>query len=110
MEEFGLLLDEGQVALEGIPPAVVLAGEIAAGPARLLLRVVAPDELVAAMAADVLVCAHLVVGRSDDDDRSAGGVELPGEVAANPWDLLEPADVQPGTAEDGVALEFVVLW
>ena len=88
---------------------MILASEIAAGPARLLLRVVVPDELVSAMTADVLVCTHPVVGSTDDDDRRAGGVELPGEVAADPANLLDPTDVQPRAPKDGLALELVVL-
>src|SRR5262249_22986489 len=104
-EELGLLLHERELSVERIAPAVVLADELTAGPARLFAREVGPDELVAAMAADVVEGADLVVRPPHDDDRGARGVELLREVAAHLRELLHAADVQPGAAENGVALE-----
>ena len=69
VEELALLLDEGQRALEVVTPAVVLAGELAAGAARLLARVVLPHQLVAAVAADVVEGAHPALHVAHDDDR-----------------------------------------
>src|SRR3546814_3459305 len=54
VEELLLLLDEGESALEVVAPAVVLAGELPAGPSHLFAGVVLPHELVAAVAADVV--------------------------------------------------------
>ena len=109
VEELRLLLDEGQLALGGVAPTVVLAGELAAGPAGLVTGVVVPDELVAAVPADVVEDVDLTVGAPDDHQRGPGRVELLGEVAPVAGELLHPADVQPGAGEDGLALELVVI-
>src|SRR5262249_33767803 len=72
-------------------------------------RMVGPHELVAAMAADVVEGADLVVHAADDDQRGVGDCEILGEEAALPPELLDPSDVQPGPLEDGLALELVEL-
>ena len=54
VEELLLLLHEVQRAVEVVAPAVVLAHELAGDAARLLLREVVPDQLVAAVTADVV--------------------------------------------------------
>ncbi len=109
VEELRLLLDEGQLTLGAVAPPVVLAGELAARPLRLLAGVVVPDQLVAAVAADVVEGADLPVLPPHHDDGRPGGGDLPGEVAAGAGHLLDPADVEPGPGEDGLALELVVL-
>src|SRR5262249_19727086 len=53
--------------------------------------------------------ADLAVAVAHDDDRRACGVELLREVAADAGELLDPAEVQPGLLEDGLALELVPL-
>src|SRR5690606_7245304 len=82
LEELGLLLDEGEGALEVVAPAVVLAGELATGAAGLLAGVVLPHQLVAPVTADVVEGTGGATDVAHDDDRGAGGVELAGEVAA----------------------------
>ena len=109
VEELLLLLDEVQGAVEVIAPAVVLAHELAADAARLLLRVVVPDQLVAAVAADVVESTDLVVRAAHDDDGRARHGELLRDVATLPRQLLHPPNVQPGSLEDGLALERVEL-
>ena len=109
VEELGLLLHEGQLALRGVAPPVVLAGELAARPLRLLAGVVVPDQLVAAVTADVVEGVDLAVLPAHDHDGGAGGGDLLREVAARARHLLDAADVQPGPGEDGLALELVVL-
>ena len=109
VEELALLLHERQVAVEAVAPAVVLAGELPGGAADLFAGVVVPHQLVAAVAADVVEGADLAGHVAHDDDRGARRVELTREVAAVAGQLLDAADVQPGAAEDGVALELVVL-
>lgn len=54
VEELLLLLDEGQIAVEGVAPGVVLAGELPARTRDLLARIVVPDELVPAVPAQVV--------------------------------------------------------
>ena len=109
VEEFRLLLDEGQIALGGVAPAVVLAGELAARAAGLLAGIVGPDQLVPPVTANVVEDVDLPVLAPDDDQRGPRRVELLGEVAAVPGELLHPPDVQPGAGEDGLALELVVV-
>ena len=99
-EELALLKDEGAAAVEIVLPAVVLAGELPAGSTDLLGRVVGPHQLVAAVAADVVEGADLVVHAPDDDQRGARDRELLGEEAALSPELLDPPDVQPGPLED----------
>ena len=82
VEELRLLLHEGQLAVGGVAPAVVLAGELPAGPTGLLTGVVVPHQLVAPVAADVVEGADLAVGAPDDHDGGTGGGDLLGEVAA----------------------------
>ena len=77
VEELVLLLHEGEVAVEVVAPAVVLARELPAEPLRLLARVVVPHELVAAVAADVVERPHLAVVAADDDERRARRCRCP---------------------------------
>ena len=109
LEELALLLNERARAVELVPPAVILAHELTAIPARLLPREVGPHELVAAVAADVVECAHLSVLAARDDDRRVREGELFGEVAAGARELLHPAHVQPRPLEDRLPLELVEL-
>ena len=109
VEELALLLHERARAVEAVAPAVVLAGELAHGPLDLFTRVVVPHQLVAAVPAHVVEGAHLAVLVLHHEDRRARGVDLPGEVAAGLGELFDAADVQPGAAEDRLALELVVL-
>src|SRR5262249_53483259 len=109
VEELVFLLHERALALQRVTPAVVLAGELAARARGLFTRVVLPHELVAPVPADVVEGAVLVLAGAHDDDRRARRVEFLGEVAADPRQLLDAPDVQPGAAEDGVALALVVL-
>ncbi len=109
VEELALLLHEGQRALEVVAPAVVLAGELTAGAARLFPGEVVPHELVAAMAADVVEAPDAALLVAHDDHRGAGAGQLLGEVAAGAGELLDPPDVQPRPGEDGLPLELVEL-
>ena len=109
VEELALLLHEGEVAVEVVAPAVVLAGELPADAAGLLLREVVPHQLVAAVPADVVERLDLAVGGAHHDDRRVGDLQLLGEVAALARKLLDAADVQPRALEDRLALELVEL-
>ena len=109
VEELARLLHEGQLALEVVAPAVVLAGELPAGALDLLVGKVVPHQLVSAMTADVVEGADLLVLALHHDDRRLGGVDLLGEVAADARQLLDAGDVEPGALEDGLAFEFVEL-
>src|SRR5262245_7563402 len=108
-EELALLEDVRQATVELVPPAVVLACELPARTADLLGRVVGPHQLVAAVAADVVEGADLVIHATDDDQRGIRDRELLGEEAPLSPELLDPPDVQPGAFEDGFALELVEL-
>src|SRR5262249_55999964 len=88
---------------------VVVGGEVAAGSTDLLGRVVRPHQLVAAVAADVVEGADLVVHAPDDDQRGTRDRELLREEAPLSPELLDPPDVQPGPFEDGFALELCEL-
>ena len=108
IEELAFLLDEGAGAVESVTPAVVLAGELTRGAARLLARKVLPHQLVATVPADVVERADLI-SVAHDDDRRARDCDLSGEVAAVARELLDPSNVQPGPLEDGLALELEEL-
>ena len=54
VEELLLLLDEGQRAVEGVAPRVVLARELAARATGLLAGIVLPHQLVTPVPADVV--------------------------------------------------------
>ena len=64
VEELVLLLDEREFAVDAVAPAVVLAHELAAEPLRLLPRVIAPHEPVAAMTAGVVEARGAAPSRS----------------------------------------------
>jgi hypothetical protein len=108
-EELTLLKDEGQAAFEIVLPAVILAGELPAGSTDLLGRVVGPHQLVAAVAADVVEGADLVVHAADDDQRGARDVERLGEEAALFAGAARPVRRSARPLEDGLALELVEL-
>ena len=61
------------------------------------------------MPADVVEPPDVAVLVAHDDHRGPCALEFLGEVAACAGDLLHPADVQPGPAEDGLAFELVEL-
>src|SRR5262249_35030649 len=104
-EELALLLHELERAVEAVAPPVVLAGELAARAARLVARVVAPDQLVAAVPAEVVERPHAPAAVPHDHDRGARDLELAREVAAVARQLLDPAHREPRPPEDRVALE-----
>ena len=66
-EELALLEDGRALPVEVVLPAVVLAGELPAVALRLHARVVGPDQLVAAVAADVVEGADHAVHAPHDD-------------------------------------------
>src|SRR5688500_17398046 len=70
---------------------------------------IGPDQLVAAVAADVVEGADLVVHAADDDQRRLQARDLLGEVTAFSRNLLDAPDAQPGTLEDGFAFELEEL-
>ena len=109
VEELRLLLDEGQLPVDRVAPTVVLAGELPAGAAGLLAGDSRSRPACCPGAGRCCGRRGLAVRAPDDDDRGSGGVELLGEVAAVAGELLDPAHVQPGAGEDGLALELVVL-
>ena len=109
VEELRFLLHEGHRTVQCVAPSVVLTGELPAGAARLLLRVVVPDELVPPVAADVVEAPDDAVGAADHDHGGPGGIELLREITAGPRQLLHPPDVEPRPGEDGLAFELVVL-
>src|SRR5262249_7546394 len=108
-EELALLQHVGELPVEVVPPAVILAGELPAAAARLGARIVVPDELVAAVTAHVVEGADLVVHAAHDDQRRLRDRELAREEAALAPQLLDPPDVQPGPLEDRLALELEEL-
>jgi hypothetical protein len=108
-EELALLLDERERAVEVVTPAVVLAGELPADTLGVELRVLAPGELVAAVAAHVVEGADGALLVAQHEDGGVGGRHVLREVAAATRELLDPAHVQPGALEDGLALALVVL-
>jgi hypothetical protein len=61
------------------------------------------------MTADVVEGADLLVSALHHDHRRLGGVDLLGEVATDPRDLLHPANVQPRTFEDRLTLKLIEL-
>ena len=109
VEELLLLLDERACTVEVVAPGVVLADELARGAARLLLGVVVPDQLVPAVPAHVVEGTDLAVLPLHDDDGRLGDGELLGEVAPRARQLLDPAHVEPGPLEDGLALQLEEL-
>src|SRR5262249_32278229 len=109
VEELARLLHERAGTVELVSPAVVLAHELTAVPARLLAREVLPHELVAAVSADVVERAHLPLHVADHDDRRLRDRELLGEVAPVARQLLDASDVEPAALEDRLALELVEL-
>src|SRR5262245_10853349 len=108
-EELVLLLNERELAVEAVAPAVILADELAAYPLRFFARELVPYELVAAVAADVVEGAHSAALVAHHDDRGARDLDLPGHVAADARHILDPPDVQPRPLEDRLALERVEL-
>jgi hypothetical protein len=106
VEELPLLLHEGQLAVEVVAPGVVLAGELPAHTAGLLVRNVVPHQLVAAVAADVVERLDLPGCGAHQDDRGVDGRELFGEVAAFARKLFDPAHIEPGTFENRFALQL----
>ena len=108
VEELSLLLREGAGAVEPVAPPVVLAGELAGRSPRLLVRVVLPYELVAAVPAHVVERAY-VVAVADHDDRGVRGGDVLGEEAPGAGKLLEAPDLKPRPPEDRVALQLVEL-
>ena len=109
VEELAFLLNESELAFEVEAPGVVLALELAAHPAGLVAGVFVPNQLIAAMAADVVECVDPVIPGADDDDRRSGGVDLLSEVAPLPRNLLDAADIQPAFAKNRVLLGCVEL-
>ncbi len=109
VEELLLLLHEGEFAIEGVPPPVVLARELATRTADLFARIVLPHQLVAAVPADVVERPDLAVGAPHHDDGRAGRGDLAREVAAHLRQLLHAADVEPRALEDRLAFELEML-
>ena len=109
IEELLLLLHEGEVAVQVVAPGVVLAGELAAGTGGLFPRLVVPHQLVAAVAADVVVRLHLAAAGAHHDDRGVDGRQFFGEVVALPRNLFGATDIEPGALEDRLALQLVDL-
>src|SRR5262249_26940752 len=83
VEELALLLDERQRTVKAIAPPVGFAHELPAGRLRFFAGEVAPRELVAPVAADVVERADRPVAVAHDDDRCPGDRDLPREVAAD---------------------------
>ncbi len=106
VEELVLLLDEREVAVQAVPPGVVLAGELPAGSGGLLVGKVVPHQLVSAVPADVVVRLDRAVLGLDDDHRGTGSGrgQFPGEVAAGARQPVHPSDVEPLFAEHRFAL------
>src|SRR5262249_46935817 len=88
VEELALLLHERAPAVEAVAPAVVLAHELATGALRLFARELVPDELVAAVAADVVEGAHDAALVAHHDDRGARDLDLAGDIAADARHVL----------------------
>src|SRR5262249_20931813 len=111
VEELALLLDEGQIAVKGVTPRVVLAGELTASTRDFFSGKVVPQQLVSAVAAHVVEAPYGLVLVLDDDDPPALAHprHLPGEVTPLLRQPLDSPDVEPGLLEDGLLLELVVL-
>ena len=77
-------------------------------PHDLLLRVVLPHELVAAVRAHVVERADHTVATPGDDQRGSQAGELTGEVVTWVGDLELAPDVEPRASEHRVELVFVV--
>src|SRR5215470_5118729 len=97
VEVLVLLEDEVELAVERVSPPVVLAHELPARAAGGLPRGVVPAALVAAMPTHVVKRADLLVETTDHDHRRLRDRDVLREEAALARELLDAADVQPGT-------------
>lgn len=109
VEELFLLLDEVQLAVQSIPPGMVLAGEGATAAFGLVTGKVVPHQLVSAVPTDVVEGSNLTVLVAHHDDRCLGDLDLLGEVVTLARYVLDAADVEPGALEDGLTLQFEEL-
>ena len=98
-----------QRAVQVVSPTVESAVQQRCAPGHLLERIVLPQELVAAVGADVVEGADDVILAPHNYDRRVQELEFACEVAA--W-LLHPFDaahIQPGLLEDVLTFLLVEL-
>ncbi len=107
VEELRGLLHIGERAVQAVAPAVVLAGELPAGAACLFVRKVVPHQFVSAMPTDVVEGPDLLVAALDQDDGDAGDLDLLGQIATGPRQLLDAGHVQPRPLEDRLTFQLV---
>src|SRR6185437_8913388 len=109
VEEFAFLLDKGQVAVEVIPPGVVLAGELPTRSFGLFQRHVIPHQLVATMPTHVVVGLDLAGSVAHQDYRGVADLQFLREITAFARNLLHAANIQPSPLEDRLAFQVVNL-
>ena len=104
VEELLFLGDVGDAPIEPVAPPVILARELAARAAGLLLRVLLPNDLVAAMGAHVVERVHGAVEIACDDDRRQSARQVAGEVRPRSRQSFRAADAQPCPLEHRFSL------
>src|SRR5206468_12406263 len=100
VEELAVLLDQRQRSVEGVAPAVVPTGELAAEALGLLVGGVVPHQLVAAVTTDIVERPYLPALAPHDNHCRVGGGDLPGEATAGAGEWLDAADAQTRPLED----------
>src|SRR5579864_1065795 len=98
----------GVLPVEAIAPAVKAAAEFLGLAAGVAISRRSVDKPAAAVKADVVVGADAVCGAAHDDDGLV--CNLVGNVVPDPWDLLDPARLQPYLLPQPVPLPLGVIF